>query len=311
MTRLRALRAVLALSAVTALSALSADAQTVQAGLSRDTIRVGDPFRAVVKIGVPPGAQVVLPDSLPTTEDIENAGRMRSQRDSTANGVSVIAAYPLAAWRPGSLTLPNLDVVIKTASGEQKVAVKLPDVPVISVLPQDTSKIEAKPPKDVLGANRLWWPWILLALLLLLALGLGYWLWRRRRNRRETEEMELPLVMPRERALEELERIRKMGLANEGMYKRHYSLVSEVLRRYMETVDPEWIGGLTTDELARKIRGNADAMPAVHILRNADVVKFANAPSTAAEAMRDLDSTRDWISSYPPPPPVAAEEKAA
>ena len=60
----------------------TAHAQDVQVGLSRDTIRVGDPLRAVVRVAVPLGTEIVFPDSLPATDDVENSGKMRTKRDS-------------------------------------------------------------------------------------------------------------------------------------------------------------------------------------------------------------------------------------
>lgn len=274
----------------------TASAQRVHVGFSRDTIRVGDPFRAVLKIDVPPGTEVVLPDSMTPAEDVENAGRVRARRDSTAAGVSVVAAYPLTAWRTGPLTVTDLKVLFKSTTGDRTISVKMPPLNVVSVLPADTSNIQPKPPKDVLGKDRLWWPWILLALVVATAIAVGYWLWRRRRRKPVMEEA-VPLVLPRDRALQELERIRKLGLAREGMYKRHYSLVSEVLRQYMETLDPNWIGGLTTDELSRLTRSRVEVKPAIRVLRNADMVKFAAAPATTDDAEGDLDRARDWIMS--------------
>lgn len=294
------------------LSPLTARAQNVQVGLSRDTIRVGDPFRAVIRISVPPGTTVVLPDSATPTEDIENAGRMRTQRDSTANGVAVLAAYPLTAWRTGPLTMPDLNVVLKMPNGDRNLAVHLPTVNVVSVLPADTTNIQPKPAKDVIGKNWLLWPWILLALLLITIAALAWWWWKRRKQP-EMVDAPLPLIMPRDAALRELDRIAAMNLANEGLYKRHYTLVSEVLRRYMETTEPSWNGGLTTDELARMLRGNADVREPIAVLRNADMVKFANASSNADEATRDLDRARTFIATWPLPStsPSEAEAEAA
>ncbi|HEX6559481.1 MAG TPA: hypothetical protein VF021_08460 [Longimicrobiales bacterium] len=286
------------LAAVTA-----AHAQVVQTGLSRDTIRVGDPFRAVVRVIVPEGTEIVFPDSLPATEDVENSGKMRVKRDSAVGGSSVVAAYALTAWRPGALTLPDVRVVLKTANGERTLGIRLPAVHVVSVLPADTTGIQAKPPKDVLGGNRLWWPWLLAALLLLIALGLWYW-WYRKRRREEPALDVIPTIMPRDRALHELDRIAQMDLLREGLYKRYYTLVAEVLRQYMTTVEPSWTGYLTTEELARKVRGRSEITGAIAVLRNADMVKFAKQTPSQSEASRDLDRTRDFITDYPPPPAI-------
>ena len=70
----------------------------------------------------------------------------------------------------------------------------LPNINVVSVLPADTTGVQPKPAKDVLGPDRLWWPWILLAALILVALALAYWWWRRRRARPEMREFDFLLL---------------------------------------------------------------------------------------------------------------------
>jgi hypothetical protein len=274
------------------------NAQRTATGISRDTIRVGDTFRAVVRIDVAPGTAVLLPDTLPAAEDIENAGRVRMRRDSTGDGVRVLAAYPLTAWRPGTLVLPALDVILQEGGAERPLSIDLPDISVLSVLPADTAGIEPKPLKDVLGGNRLWWPWLLAALLLLIALALAYWWYRRRKRAAQPLTAALPVIMPRERALEELERIRKLGLVEQQEFKKFYTLVSEVLRQYMASAERAWSTDLTTDELAHRTRHIGDVANAISVLRSSDYVKFARGGSTAADARADWDKAHDWISSF-------------
>lgn len=273
-------------------------AQGVASGISRDTIRVGDTFRAVVRISVAPGTAVLFPDTLPAVEDIENAGQVRMRRDSTNEGVSILAAYPLTAWRPGALVLPVLDVIVQEGTAERPLSIDLPDISVLSVLPADTAGIEPKPLKDVLGGNRVWWPWLLAALLLLVALALAYWWYRRRRRAAPPLTVALPVIMPRERALEELERIQKLGLVEQQQFKRFYTLVSEVLRQYLASAEPAWSMDLTTDELAQRTRQVGDVADALTVLGSSDYVKFARGVPTAAAAQDDWQKAHDWISSF-------------
>lgn len=287
----------------------AARAQEIQTRISKDTIRVGDPFRALVRIELPPGTDIVLPDSLTPTDDVENAGKVRMRRDSAGGVVTIAAAYPLTAWRTGPLELPVLSVTVRTPNGRQQRAITLPSVNVISVLPADTTGIKAKPPKDVLGPDRLWWPWIVAALVLLALLALAYWWWRRRARNR-SDDVIIPTIMPRDRALEEIERIRKLGLIEQKEFKRYYTLVGEVLRQYMQTIEPAWGTHLTTEEL--HARASAQASAAMTVLRQADLVKFARGIPAPETAQGDLDRTRAFIESYPPPPaPAAPEERVA
>lgn len=117
----------------------------------------------------------------------------------------------------------------------------------------------------------------------------------------------MPLIMPRERALEEIERIRKLGLIEQKEYKRYYTLVAEVLRRYMQTVEPSWSTHLTTEEL--QARASTEAKPAMAVLRQADLVKFARSIPGSETAHGDLDRSRAFIESYPHPLETAAPEE--
>jgi hypothetical protein len=284
---------------ITLLGATAAHAQTVSTGISRDTVRVGDPVRVVVRVdGVPANTEVLLPDSLAAVDDVENAGRVRMRRDTTARGDSrITAAYPVLIWRPGEIALPELPMIIRSEGRERTLQVKLPVVNVVSVLPADTANIEAKPPKDVWGPNRLWWPWLIAAALLLAILGLLWW-WYRKRRKAEVVVAEIPFVDPRERALQEIRRIRELKLVEQQQFKQHYILLSEVLRNFAAANEKDWSTDLTTEELALRVKRRNDAAPLIRLLRNADTVKFARRVPPAAEARSDLDTAEEWVTAF-------------
>jgi hypothetical protein len=280
-------------------AATAAQAQTVSTGISRDTVRVGDPVRVVVRVdGVPANTEVLLPDSLAAVDDVENAGRVRVRRDTIAGGSSrITAAYPVLIWRPGETTLPELPMIVRSEGRERTLQVKLPVVNVVPVLPADTTNIEAKPPKDVWGPNRLWWPWLIAAALVLAILAALWW-WYSRRRKTDVVVTAVPLVDPRERAVQELRRIRALKLVDQQEFKQHYILLSEVLRNFAAANEKEWSTDLTTEELAPRIKLRSDAAPLIRLLRNADTVKFAKRIPPATEARTDLDKAEEWVTSF-------------
>jgi hypothetical protein len=287
------------------LTAATAQAQSVSAVLSRDTIRVGDPLRVVVRVDrIPANTDVLLPDSLASADDVENAGRVRVRRDTLeADGTRVTAAYPIIVWRPGETALPLLPMVVRSDAGERTLQITLPVVNVLSVLPADTTNIEAKPPKDVWGADRLWWPWLIAAALLLLLIGLLIWWWRRRKA--EVAAPVIPVIDPRERALQELQRIRQLRLIEQSQFKQHYILLSEVLRIFAAGLQSDWSTDLTTTELAPRLKRRPDASPLLRVLKSADMVKFARREPSATEARNDLDAAEAWVQSFNRPTPAA------
>ncbi|HEX6063382.1 MAG TPA: DUF4381 family protein [Longimicrobiales bacterium] len=274
-------------------------AQSVSTGISRDTVRVGDPVRVLLRIdAIPANTEIILPDSLSAIDDVENAGRLLMRRDTVAGGQArITAAYPVVLWRPGEIALPTVPMLVRTDGRERTLQVALPAINVVSVLPADTTNIEAKPPKDVWGANRVWWPWILALLLLLALAALAYW-WYRKRQPEPVAVPLAPVVDPREQALRELQRIRAQRLIEQGEFKHHYVLVTEVLRRFAEATEPDWSTDLTTDELAPRLKRRPDAGLLLKLLRSADTVKFARRVPTPAEARADMDDAEGWISSF-------------
>lgn len=286
-------------------------AQSVTTGITPDTIRVGDPVRVVLRIDdVPATTEIVLPDTLAAADDVESAGRLRIRRDTLPGGrARLTAVYPIVLWRPGTTSLPTLPMIVRADGNERRIQIKLPEVTVTPVLPPDTSQIEARPPKDVWGADRIWWPWILGAGLALIAAALLFW-WYRKRRREVVELASIPVIDPREHALQEIARIRALGLIEQKQYRQHYILLTQVVREFAERMEPGWSTDLTTEELAPRMKPRKEAHALLAMLRSADMVKFAKQQPTAAQADSDLATAEAFVREFNKPEPLATPEAA-
>jgi uncharacterized iron-regulated membrane protein len=295
--------------------ALPARAQQPQAAVLPEAITVGDVFHAAIRIELPAGARLAAPDSLVLPPDLEPAGRREVRVDSAGGTRRATVLYPLTAWRPGDYAIAPATLRLYHADGaEVELAAALPGFVVRSVLPADTADIEPQPARDVLGASRLWWPLLLLVLLLaLVAAALLAW-WRRRARAGPAAVVEVPAVPPREAALARLDALRDAGLLERGELKPFYAELTETLRRYAAAVEPRWGVDLTSSELAARLRaaGFADGVDLLRILGTADMVKFARARPSPADAARDLDLGRGWVERVPAAEPAdAADERRA
>lgn len=278
------------------------------------TITVGDIFQAAIRVATPPGTEVVFPDSLVLPPDVESAGRREIRVDTVQGEPQVTAIYPLTGWRPGDVPLAPAAVTVRDTTGTQEVQVEFPAFALASVLPADTAGIQPKPAKDVLGADRVWWPILLAAGLLLAALAAMYAWYRRRRP--AVTALPVPAVPPRARALAVLDAARSAGLVEAGHTKEFYSEVTDAVRGYLEALDVRWSRDLTTSELAGRLRGGGVDAPAAALLAllgNADLVKFAQRRPLSAEAYADWTAARRFVESFdwPPPAAVVSEEAKA
>jgi len=287
----------------------NAAAQQVRSALTTDTVRVGDIFGVAVQVDLPREAELIVPDTLALSGDLENAARKRVRVDSLADGTfRHLITYPITAWRPGQFPLPAIEIMVRTARGQQSLAATLPELEVLSVLPADTTGIEAKPPRDVWGASRLWWPLLLLAILALALLAAAIWWWRHRRNRTAAPAAEplTPAIPPLEWALAELARIRGSGWLERGDYRRYYIALSETLRRYTAMLDGNWGIDLTTGELEARMRETrAEPGALLGILEHADLVKFAQHMPARDRAAQDLEAAQRWLENFQKPPLLA------
>jgi len=291
-------------------------AQEIRAAIAPDSILIGDVFRAAIRLELPPGYTVTAPDTLPVHETIENAGRRRvDTRELSDGGTEVTIVYPLTAWRTGEHPLPAIDLVLNGPDGIRIETVTLPVANVASVLPVDTAGLTPRPPKDVIGASRLIWPWVVAALTL--AAGIVAFVYYQRRRKPSGPKLTFDVAhaaSPRERALAALDRLRAQGLVEQGRFKEFYTGTTAALRAFLEEYDDAWGTELTSAELVAVCRPylSDDTLAGlVRILDAADQVKFNRGQPSAESALADWEAARHWIKSFQLHAPTEPDAESA
>jgi len=287
------------------------DAPTVAAHVDRADAHVGDPIRlgvvAVAKTGVPvnlPGTFDLGPFSLLGREETseQNLGDGRIRREFVLK---------IAAYEPGELQLPPIDVTYLGPQGEVKtvrtgaVAIKIASL--IANEPEPALK-DAATPVSVMEENRL--PLYIGGAVLAAGLGalLTFFIVRKLRGR----PAHRPGPPPRpahEIALERLDRLGALGFLENADNRPFYFAVSEVIRDYLggrygfdslEMTTDELIGELarhTGRDLASFTLGEIQGW-----LSACDLVKFAKISPTAAEARGALESAIRIVTATRPAP---------
>jgi hypothetical protein len=254
--------------------------------LSRDTVRVGDPFTLTIAVLVPRGATVDFPadpDSTATVAPLAPRALMDGVRGD-GETVERQAVYRLAAWDINSQAVLAGNVVVRLGKAERRIPLASTTIFVQSVLPADSTAQGARDPKP---ARELltklfipWWVWLLLALAALLTWLLIRW-WRRR-----GETALMPQVDPYVRAVREFDRVDALGLVEAGERGRHIALSVDVLRGYLADRFAAAPLSSTTSELLTATRGRHTVLHErlLRTLNEADLVKFARRPVTAERA---------------------------
>lgn len=285
----------------------------VQAAVSQDSVRIGQPVTLTVTVsGIVGAADVAFP-ALPDSGAITALGPPSLAADRGMRS----ARYELAAWDFGDQRLPSADVRVVTDAAELRIPLPEVSVHVVSVLPAeaDIDTLAWQPPSDVLGPN---WSTAekAAALGLALALALATFLYLRRRG--DVQPVPVPEARSaRELALEALERLEESGMIEAGELKGMFSALSYILREFLARTDGDWSLDLTTAELMPLV--GMDGVPEVQVrslgglLDRADRVKFAGQRPTRAQAGRALDAARHWLNNFertlpePEPEPQAME----
>ena len=246
-----------------------------------ETVTVGDPFRVIVRVRAPRGADIGFPDAPDSAGAVEPIDPVQISTGSDSTFADQSAVYRVAAWDVGRI--PIKLGTVRVALGRTVVEVPLGETSVFvaSVLPADTSLHVPKPARDVLNVPAPWWWWLLIAAAIAAIIALIWWWWRRRRRLKL-----IAAVDPYEEAIAAFDRVEKLGLLEAGERGRYVALMVEVVREYLSRVDERADLAFTTSELLSAIV-DVDVMPAnrlAALLVEADLIKFARRPVTSTHA---------------------------
>ncbi|CAN5190829.1 hypothetical protein BH18CHL2_BH18CHL2_10870 [soil metagenome] len=275
----------------------AADPVSATSTIDRSAITIGDPVLFSVVVEAASGWQVIDPGvarSLGTFDVIETEPALQSR---LAGGVTRLTfRYRISAYRVGQHAVPALEVAYSGpdgATGVARTAAHFVTVASVILAAEETSDIKPLKPQlalpGVLASELLRWAVLAAAAAVLLVVAVLAWLLLRRRRGATADRR-----TPAERALEELEGIAALGLADKGRYAEHYERMGEVLRRYIAEQYHLPAGERTPRELRGEMeRAGIDPQQRstiYELLREGEVVRFHRAVSHPAHARNALGS---------------------
>jgi hypothetical protein len=239
------------------------------------------------------------------------------QNDSGA--VTAVREVKVTLWAPGEYETPPLTIHYRYAGGELR-AVPVPplSVTIASVLVEDDMEKRDLKPQASLPRPPVW-PWLVagvaIAVLLFFA---GRRLWQRmRRSPGEAVELAVPVDdrFPEEIAYDELDRITTLDLPARDEFKRHYTLVADCVRVYLEGLYRIPAMDRTTGEVIMGLHGSRVDGGIVPLLRallgEADLVKFAKFRPTLDQARQAVAQARHLVDVTKPDRPSESDEPEA
>jgi hypothetical protein len=239
---------------------------------------VGDPIHVHLSVRTPAGTTVhpLIGDSLGGFTILERPA-LRRANDSISDGMLVVAKYDSGDAVVGPLSF----ALLRDGVADSTIITSNPVSLTVSTVQVDTTK-EIRELKPVVDIPLTWQEILLYAGIAVVAAAVAFLAWRfwkKRKARRGAVEEAKPSRPAHVIAFEQLARLKDKKLWQQGQVKEFYSEVTEIFRRYlenryammaMEETTDEIMGGLRQLRFPDQMLGSAE-----HILRRADLVKFA------------------------------------
>jgi hypothetical protein len=265
---------------------------SLTAFLERDSAKVGSTVVLTLRYRLPEGAGFF---DIPEIKGLENLTHVDREIGPDEIRITLLVDQ-LGSWRTGPLSLNYLDEEGKT----QVLTTDPVSLTVLSNLGEKPEEAELRPIQEIIPTTPLWWkyvPWVAGIAGLLIVFGLLWWYHKRRRKELSAMSQDPPHVW----AKKEIELLEAQELFEKGQAKAFYFRFSEIMRQYLEALRGFPAAEFTTEEITLCINYEQDRR-LLPLLRQADLVKFADAIPTPARKEEEVKTALAYIHETSPDP---------
>ena len=247
---------------------------TIKASLNRDHVLIGEPIELHIEVKTGADRPVTkwfnLPDSFNHLEVLR-----RSPIDSVkeASLTTYRQSFTITGFDSGIWVVPAVKVIINKKTIQ---ADSLP-VTIVPVQLKDSTYNDIREIIDVPDEKTPWWYWVT-GILSLIALGVLVWLCLKSRAGKPPAGAPVSAFSPLQEAMNGLRQLEAEQLTGKGEWKKYYSVLTGIFKRYMERKFQAHAMQKTTGELLLQLKSRLGKEPVSEIaeaLRIADAVKFA------------------------------------
>ena len=267
----------------------------VSAKLDTNAMLIGDHVGLTLKYTGPSNSQVLwpfMPDTILGKITVIGRGKIDTAFSADKKNVTFTQALNLTCFDSGFYTIPQIPfryrLLPDTAGLFSRTTMLLLAVHTVKV---DTTQA-IKPiigPLKVPISFREMLPWIMAALLILAIIAVAAWYYIRRRKQEPVFRLKPKVVvLPHERALRDIEKLKNKKLWQAGKVKDYHSELTGILRLYIEERFHVPALEQTTAEITESLLDHDGCHEKAlnrlgNILVMADMVKFAKSQPLALE----------------------------
>ena len=284
-----------------------ANSSSVKVFADTNQIRIGEQFHLNFSSGLSPGTKVIFPLLPDTFNNLEVVNRTTIDTISAGQNkeLTLLQRFTLTGFDSGYFVIPPFPFVISDNKGKTDTVMSEALLLSVQTVAVDTTK-DIRAIKGVIDVPFPWHEYLIYFLIAWILVAIILYVYNKFFKKKKAA-VSLPKIPDRpayEIAIEELQKIEEAKYWQQGLTKKYYIEVTDVIRQYIERRFSIFAMEQTTDEILsyfdRDISKEEEKEKLRFLLRLADMVKFAKVLPLASENETSLQYAYSFVNNTRP-----------